>query len=562
MLHELRIENVAVVAYAEISFEQGLNVLTGETGAGKSIIIDSISAVTGARVSRELVRTGTERAVVTAEFDSAPVREWLLENDMDADEDLVILQRRITADGKSSCRVNGFPVSVAQMRELGSLLLEIHGQNEGIQLLDERNHLAALDRYADLDLSQYRERFHILCELRQEREHLLADEAEKEHLQIVLSETVNELDRAVVRRGERDEISARRDLLRNAEKLKEALLAARDALSTDEGAMTGTQLAARQCRRAASFADELIPVAEELEQASALLRDADETLREFEDNLNLSAEEYDQLEQRLRDLARLERKYRCTADDLPDYLETCRKRLDELNFSEEYLSKLKQKIKEQDSLCRAAAERLHEKRMKAAEQLGKQVELELHDLAMPYARFFVDLRSLSELGEDGSDSARFLLSANKGEEPGRISRIASGGELSRIMLALKNVLSLHDPVPTMIFDEIDAGVSGIAAQRVSEKLASLSSGKQVLCVTHLPQIAVMADSHFMIEKGISGERTVTRVRNLDRRGRLRELARLHGGDNITETTLRSAEEQLQYAEHFKARLKGEEDGSI
>ncbi len=562
MLHELRIENVAVVANAEIGFEQGLNVLTGETGAGKSIIIDSISAVTGARVSRELVRTGTERAVVTAEFDSAPVQEWLLENDMDADEDLVILQRRITADGKSSCRVNGFPVSVAQMRELGTLLLEIHGQNEGIQLLDERNHLAALDRYADLDLNQYRECFHVLCELRQEREHLLADEAEKEHLQIVLSETVTELDRAAVRRGERDEISARRDLLRNAEKLKEALLAARDALSNDEGAMTGAQLAARQCRRAAAFADELIPVAEELEQASALLRDADETLREFEDNLNMSAEEYDQLEQRLRDLARLERKYRCTADDLPDYLETCRKRLDELNFSEEYLSKLNQKIREQDSLCRAAAERLHEKRMKASEQLGKQVERELHDLAMPYARFFVDLQSLSELREDGSDSARFLLSANKGEEPGRISRIASGGELSRIMLALKNVLSLHDPVPTMIFDEIDAGVSGIAAQRVSEKLASLSSGKQVLCVTHLPQIAVMADSHYMIEKGISGDRTVTRVQNLDRRGRLRELARLHGGDNITETTLRSAEEQLQYAEHFKARLKGEEDGSI
>ena len=558
MLHELRIENVAVIAQAELRFEAGLNVLTGETGAGKSIIIDSISAVTGARSNRELVRTGAAKARVTAVFDAAPAAEWLTENELEAEEDRLILQRSIAADGKSSCRVNGIPVSVTQMRQLGSLLLELHGQNDGIQLLDERRHLAALDRYADLSLAEYREQYRKLRELRKERERLLADEAEKEHLQVVLSETVAELERAAVSVGEQEELSARRDLLRNAEKLKEALLAARDALSSDTGALNQAQLAAYQCRRASAFSEELSSVAEELEQASALLSDAEESLRGLEEDLNVSDDDYDRLEQRLRDLSRWERKYRCTADELPAYLESCRTRLEELNFSGEYLEKLNRAIQKQEALCREEASRLHREREAAGKRLAARVEQELHDLAMPNAKFLADLEQLPELGPDGTDAARFLLSANKGEAPGRISRIASGGELSRIMLSLKNVLSANDPVPTMIFDEIDTGVSGIAAQRVGEKLASLSAGKQVLCVTHLPQIAMMADLHCVIEKEESGERTVTLVRPLDREGRLRELARLTGGENITEITLRSADEQLRHADRYKEILKGEQ----
>ena len=563
MLRELTIENVAVIAHAEIGFSPGLNVLTGETGAGKSIIIDSISAVSGARVSRELVRSGAERAVVTAVFDAGHAADWLLENEIDSEDEQLILQRRITADGKSSCRVNGYPVSAVQMRELGNLLLEIHGQNDGAQLLDERTHLATLDRYADLDVREYRDAYRKLQELLCERESLLSDQEEKEHLQIVLTETVEELERASVRKGEQEELKARRDLLRNAEKLKEALQITREALTSDDGALAHAQLAARQCRRAASFADELNAVSDELEQAYALLGDADESLREFEENLNFSAEDYDRLEQRLHDLSRWERKYRCSADELPDYLESCKNRLNELSFSEERLQQLNGSIRRQEALCYHQADLLHAQRVKAAETLEKQVEKELRDLAMPAARFQVELRSLPELKPEGTDMARFLLSANKGEDPGRISRIASGGELSRIMLALKNTFSRKDPVPTMIFDEIDSGVSGIAAQRVGEKLASLSASKQVLCVTHLPQIAVMADRHCMIEKTDAGDRTETMVHLLARSGRLQELARLNGGENITETTLLSAEEQLRYAENYKARLKGaNRNGSI
>ena len=563
MLQELRIENVAVIARADLRFGPGLNVLTGETGAGKSIIIDSISAVTGARSNRELVRTGAGKAMVTAVFDGGAASAWLRENELESEEDALILQRSITAEGKSSCRVNGIPVSVSQMRELGSLLLEVHGQNDGMQLLDERRHLQALDQFADLSLAEYQELYRTLREQQKERERLLSDEAEKEHLQIVLTDTVEELERAAVSVGEQEELSARRDRLRNLEKLKEALRLAREAISADDGALSGAQLAAYQCRRAVSFAGELDAVAAELEQASVLLADAEESLREFEDDLDASADDYDRLEQRLRDLSRLERKYRCTADELPDYLERCRARLEELNFSGEYLEKLNGAIRRQEGLCREAAGRLHAAREAAGKRLAAQVERELQDLAMPQARFLTELTLQEELRPDGLDAARFLLSANKGEAPGRISRIASGGELSRIMLALKNVLSRKDPVPTMIFDEIDTGVSGVAAQRVGEKLASLSAGKQVLCVTHLPQIAVMADRHSVIEKEEAGERTETRVRPLNRDGRLRELARLIGGENITEITLRSADEQLEHAHQFKRNLKGEEEnGSI
>ena len=556
MLRELRIENIAVIEHANLNFGPGLNVLTGETGAGKSIIIDSIAAVTGSRASRDLVRTGAERATVTAVFDEDGVTQWLIEHDIEPDGEELILQRRILTDGKSSCRINGFPVSTSQLRDLGDRLLELHGQNEGLRLMDERKHLSMIDRYADLDLSRYKAAYLDLQKLRTELEKLLADQAEKEHLQIVLSETITELERAAVCRGEQQELQDRRDLLRNSEKMKESLRSARSALSSDDGALNYAQIAENQCRRAAVFSEEISRAAEELEQANLLLTDADEILREFEDRLNFSEDEYNNLEQRLRDLSRLERKYRMSADELPAYLESCRARLGELMFSEDRIQQLFKKIKEQENLCKVEAGHLHSLRMNAAEALAVHVEKELRELSMPNARFLVDIQIQEELRSDGMDQVRFLISANKGEEPGRISRIASGGELSRIMLAIKNVFSRRDPVPTLIFDEIDTGVSGVAAQRVGEKLAALSREKQVLCVTHLQQIAVMADFHYIIEKNESGERTSTKVEMLNREGTLKEIARLNGGSNITDITLRSAEEQLHYAELYKQQLKG------
>ena len=566
MLRELRIENIAVIERADIRFDAGLNVMTGETGAGKSIVIDSIAALTGARVTRDLIRSGAERATVTGVFDRADAEAWLRDNELDDgdDSDELIVQRRITKDGKSSCRVCGNPVSAQQLRELGSSLLEIHGQNDGLQLLDEKRHLAALDRFAGLNLEPYREAYRRLCKLREERERLNLDEEEKERLSLRLSEAVAELERAALRPEEREELTARRDLLRNSEKLTEALHIATEALSGDEGALNGAQTAAWQCRHAAGFAPDLSAAADTLEQAIFLLNDASETLRDFEDSLSFSPEEYDRIEERLRELSRLERKYRRSLEDLPAYLDECRGRLEEISFSEERLRELDREIDRQEKRCTTLAEALREERSKAAGLLASLIEKELHDLSMPSARFLVELSPLPELGPVGLDSARFLLSANRGELPGRISRIASGGELSRIMLAMKQVLSRSDPVPTMIFDEIDTGVSGIAAQRVGEKLAELSCEKQVLCVTHLPQIAAMADRHAVIVKTEGEGRTLTEVIPLDHLGQQREIARLHGGDNITETTLRSAEEQLGYAAQYKIQHQNKEktNGSI
>ena len=555
MLQELQIENIAVIEKADIGFGPGLNVLTGETGAGKSIIIDAIAAVTGARVSRDLIRGGAEKASVTAVFERSDAAGWLEENEIEADGDELILQRRLSRDGKTGCRVNGCPVSLNQLRALGEALLEIHGQNDGLKLLDERRHLSALDSFGEISFDVYSTAYRKLCAIREEQERLRIDEAEKEHRQILLSDTVAELEQAAVSPGETEELSARRDLLRNSEKLTESLQSVRAALDGDGGALNTAQEAAWHCRHAAAMAPDLAEAGKKLDEAGFLLSDAAELLRDFQESLQFSPEEYDRLEQRLKDISRLERKYRRPADELQDYLERCRSELDEISSSDERLRDLDREAEKQRKLCTELAAKLHQERVQAGRRLAERVETELHELSMPSARFRTEVADTGKLGPNGADEVRFLLSANRGEELGRISRIASGGELSRIMLALKSVLSRGDPVPTMIFDEIDTGVSGIAAQRVGEHLAGLSAEKQVLCVTHLPQIAAMADRHYVILKNEAGERTMTQVELLDREGKRLELARLHGGDHITETTLLSAEEQLQYAENFKTGKK-------
>ena len=566
MLRELKISNFAIVSQLDIHFQPGLNVMTGETGAGKSIIIDAIGAVTGARTSRDMLRSGAEHATVSAVFDETDdAALWCKENDIDPFESdtadgrpdsggSLVLQRRITADGRSSCRVNGMPVSVSQLHTLGAALLEIHGQNDGLRLLDERMHLSALDRYCGLAADDYRESYHLLRKLEKERERLNLDEEEKQRLTDSLQYTIRELEQLNIQSGETEELRSRRELLRNAEKLTEALECANQALDGENGAIGSAQDASWHCRKASDFAPELREAAEKLEQASFLLSDAHEILRDFENELSFSPDEYDRLEQRLKEIGRLERKYRRSADELPDYLDECRKRLDEIAFAEEALEKLDKQISAQEKRCIREAEQLHLLRQDASVKLAEAVEEELHALSMPYARFRVETVRLEELSENGLSAVRFLISANPGEEPGRISRIASGGELSRIMLAMKNVLSASDRIPTLVFDEIDTGVSGIAAQRVGEKLAMLSNRKQVLCVTHLPQIAVLADLHFVIRKTEADGRTHTDVQELDHIGQCREIARLHGGEHITETTLRSAEEQLMNAEQYKKTL--------
>ncbi len=559
MLSELHIENIAVIERSDIRFGPGLNVLTGETGAGKSIVIDAIGAVLGDRVSRELVRRGADKATVSAVFEGSGAEQWLADNEIDCEEEL-ILQRRITPDGKSSCRVCGTPVTAAQLRELGSLLVDVHGQNDGRQLMDERRHREYLDRFGELEgaLAGYRKEYDQFRVIRKEIDKLSMDELEKERLSESLQAQIKELEHAELKAGEKDALTARRDLLRNSEKLTEALDEAYALLGGgDENALSMAQNAAYYTSRAASVAPELESAAKSIDEAVFSLSDAAETLRDFRESLDFSPEEYDQLETRIALLNKLERKYARTDADLLAYLDECRERLDSIQYAEERIAKLRRDLAAQTERCRRAAAALSAKRREAAERLQARIVTELRELNMPSVRFAVDFRPLdAEPGFDanGADEISFVMSANAGEELGRISRIASGGELSRIMLAMKNVFAEKDPVGTMIFDEIDTGVSGVAAQRVGEKLYAVSRGRQVLCVTHLPQIAAMADCHYLIEKQEHGGRTYTRVTKLDREGQAAELARLHGGENVTLITLASAEEQLASAERFKQSL--------
>lgn len=556
MLTQLHIENIAVIEKADIEFRKGLTVLTGETGAGKSIIVDSLGAVLGARTSRELVRTGADKGVVTAVFETNNADKWLEDNDIDLENEIII-QRRISAEGKNSCRVCGVPVSVSQLRELGALLLDIHGQNDGRQLMDEANHLAYLDGYGDYGetIDRFMSAYADYKACKKEIQRLSMDEIEKERMADSLQYQIDELEKAQLKVGEEEELTAKRDLLRNSEKLTEALNGAYNALyAADQNAQSLTDEASALIGRAAVIADDLRETADIIENASSLLFDASERIRDFRDSLEFSPEEYDNIESRLSLLKKLRRKYNMDEEAMLAHLDDCRRKLSELEYAGDMLIKLNKQLERYVDNCKKIAAELSEKRRAAAESLEKRIVSELKDLSMPSVRFSVSVEPLeSDVGFDatGADDVKFLISANAGEALGRISKIASGGELSRIMLAMKTVFSKNDPIETMVFDEIDTGVSGIAAQRVGEKMSDLSRGKQVLCITHLPQIAAIADNHDLIEKTERNGRTYTEVRELDRKGRALELARMHGGDNISELTLASAEEQLLAADKYR-----------
>ena len=556
MLTQLHIENIAVIEKADIEFGKGLTVLTGETGAGKSIIVDSLGAVLGARTSRELVRTGAEYGVVSAVFETDAAAKWFEDNDFEP-EDEVIIRRKISADGKNNCRVCGNPVTVSQLRQLGSLLLDIHGQNDGRQLMDEDSHLAYLDGFGKTsdELAAFVEAYREYTACKREIDKLSMDEAEKERLADSLRYKIEELENAQLKVGEEDELIARRDLLRNSEKLTEALDGAYSALyACDENAGALVDEASALISKAALISDELRETAEIIGNASSLIYDAAERIRDFRDGLEFSPDEYDRIETRTAQLKRLGRKYNADEEGMLKILDDSRKELAMLEYSDDMLKKLEKKLSEHKDNCIKKASLLTACRKKAAEKLEARICSELRDLSMPSVRFKVSVEPMkSVLGFDktGADEVRFLISANAGMELGRISKIASGGELSRIMLAMKTAFSDNDPIETMVFDEIDTGVSGVAAQRVGEKMSDLSRGKQVLCITHLPQIAALADSHDKIEKAEKDGKTFTVVKELDRQGRRMELARLYGGDVVTETTLAGAEEQLAAADKYK-----------
>lgn len=562
MLRSLHIENIAVVERADVEFRPGLNVLTGETGAGKSILIDALYAVIGGRTSREIVRFGAEKAMASAVFDPEGTESWCDENGIDLEDGELVVQRIISADGKGSCRVNGVPVPVSQLRRLGAHLVDIHGQNDGRQLLDESRHLAYLDAFADMQpaLEEYAAAYKDYQNNEKEIARLSLDDDTRRRLAESLTYRVQELEKAALKAGEEEELEARSELLRHGEKFREASDGAYGALYGGEpSAVTLAGEARGWLSRARGWSAELAAADDSVKEALSLLEDAAERIRDFREELDFSPEEFDRVETRLSQLRKLEKKFSVSDEgELIALYEESVRHLSEIEYGDAALEHLQKLRAEKMAACRKAAAVLTEKRRVAAEILAARVEQELRDLSMPSVRFETAITPLGGepgFGPKGADEVLFLMSANAGEKPGRIAKIASGGELSRIMLALKTVFGENDPVPTAIFDEIDTGVSGIAASRVGEKLSGIGAKRQVLCISHLPQIAAMADAQYCIRKQERSGRTYTTVEELDDAGRARELARLMGGDNVSDTILSSAEETLRAADAWKAGRK-------
>ena len=559
MLELLHIENIAIIEEAEIAFEPGFNALTGETGAGKSIVIDAMSAVLGQRTSRDLIRTGADKAFVSALFSGV---DAALCEDLGAapDEDgNLMLQREIGADGKNVCRVGGRPVTVSQLRTLGSRLVNIHGQHDGQQLLDEEQHLAYLDSFGKVETlwNIYAEQYYALTEIRRKMNALQMDEAEKARRMDTLQYQITELERAKLQPGEEEELQSRRNLLRNAEKFISAVAGADYALNggDDSDGVLNLLRRAQEALGAVRHLDEgFAALYERLESAYSEVYDIADAVAEQRESFEFSPNELDEVEGRLDQLYRLKKKYGATVEDMLAYLDKCHAELDDITYAGDALARLEKDCAKAEKAARKAAEELSAARKAAAETLAQAILEELQQLDMGKIRFQVDFAE-KPLDATGMDQVRFLMSANLGEELKPINKIASGGELARIMLAMKNVLSEQDQVGTMVFDEVDTGVSGRAAQKVAEKMARISRKKQVLCVTHLPQLAAMADTHFSVEKGEANGRTFTRVQRLDRRQRQMELARLTGGSHVTETMLQGAEELLSQAEKFRAGME-------
>ena len=548
MLSLLHIENIAVIECADISFDRGFNVLTGETGAGKSIVIDAISAILGERAYRDMIRTGTERASVRAVFTEVPEFPWFAENGVEYDSETVI-SREIHLDGKNICRVNGTLVNVSCLHKLGIQLINIHGQHDSAALFDEENHLAFLDAFADNGelRASYGERYEAVAKLRREISSLTMDEGEKLRRMENLKYQIAEIEKAELEPGEDDRLEERRKVLQNAEKLSNGMETAVECLYGGEDSDGASGLLAQAeyaLARLSRFSDSFAALHDRVSDLMYQVQDAAEEVRDARDSLSYSAEELEQIESRLDVIHKLRRKYGTTCEDILEYLDKAKKELDEIEFADDKLERLKRNLKKAEKEAWDAALALRENRQQAADTMSKRILSELAQLDMPRVQFACRFTE-TELTASGADAVAFYMSANAGEALKPLSRVASGGELARIMLAMKNVLAEKDQVATLIFDEVDTGVSGRAAQKVAEKLRSVAVHKQVLCVTHLPQLAALANTHLLIAKSERDGRTYTSVTPLDLEGRKRELARIIGGANITETTLKSAEEMLR-----------------
>ena len=555
MLVNLVIDNIAVIEHTDIDFSAGFNVMTGETGAGKSIVIDSINAILGERTSRELIRHGAERASVTAVFDRIPsgVSARLEEYGIEAEESELIISRVISSEGKNKCHINGRPVTVSVLRDIAGDLINIHGQHDSQSLLDPEKHIRFIDAYAQNSdiLDQYRAAYRNYCTIRRELSRLKMDEQEKQRRTELLEYQIKELEEVGIVPGERDRLEERRKLAQNAQKVTEAARQAYAALSGDGeegfGARDLLLRAAQALTGAAPYYQAYNALAQKLEELSYLLEEYAGEIHSGLENADSGADELEGIEARLDELYRLSLKYGDTEEEMLAHLERSPAALENIVSSDERAQELASLLVGAREQVLAAAVQLTQSRTAAADQLSEQVQESLTQLDMPNTRFVVH-RTETPAGSNGAETMEFYISANPGEPPRPLSKIASGGELSRIMLALKNVLSAQDDVPTLIFDEIDTGVSGRAAQKIGRMMRRVARGHQVICVTHLAPIAAMGDAHLLIEKQSDGQRTYTKVVPLDFEGRKHELARITGGDQITRLQLDNAEEMIKSAQ--------------
>ena len=553
MLKSLYLENIAVIEKASIDFEGGFTVLTGETGAGKSIVIDAINMALGERASREVIRTGAASALVSALFelqvDSPAAR--LLEQEGFSDVEELLLERSVTAEGRSGAKLNGRPVTAALLRELGSVLLNIHGQHDNQHLLQPERHIDFLDAFAGLEQAQsaYVEQYRELRALRRELDSLQQDDRQKERELELLRHQVDEIESADLTPGEEEELLARRRLIQNAQRIAEQLELARAALDPEEGegAVSLLGMAMRASASTAALSEQLGQLSDRLGDLYYQLEDAASELRDALENLSFDPEEAELVEGRLALIARLRQKYGEDVEEILRFCDEAVQRMEALEFSEKRKEILASQIEAVYNKVQFRAGELTKRRRSAAAQVQKLVEGELAFLNMEKARFLVEVNPKPEGGfdEHGADEVAFLMSTNPGEAPKPLARIVSGGELSRVMLALKSILGRQDGVETLIFDEIDAGVSGSAADKIGRKLRELSGERQVLCVTHLSQIASLADHHLLIEKWQGKDHTATTLTELDHEGRVAELARLISGATVTELALQTAREMLK-----------------
>ena len=557
MLRNLYIENIAVIQKADIDFSSGLTVLSGETGAGKSIIIDALSAILGGRVSRELIRTGQTKACVAATFSHlAPaVTALCSEVGFEPEEGQLLLRREIYADGRNSCRINGRPASLSNLKALGELLVSIYGQHDGQHLMNEQLHMDYLDAFGGMEpaLEGYLTQYEELLQLNRRMKALNMSAAEKERRRAMLPGRIEELKKANVKPGEQDELLSLRLQMQNGEKIAEGFAEASvllDGTENSEGAADRLAQAVKALARGARYSAAAEQLEIRMRELSLLAADLSGDLADELSRLDYSAERLEQTERRLDQISKLCVKYGVPADQLEEHLASLEDELAALDNLDDSLDELKAQYAEKRAELYEEAGRLHALRLQAGEQLSEQIEKELRDLDLKNARFRVDVEDLRQENQarftkKGTDNVRFLLSANAGEDLKPLAKVASGGELSRIMLAMKTVLSAGEQGMSAVFDEVDAGVSGRAAQRVAEKLQAMAKVRQVLCITHLPQIAAVADGHLLIAKTEREGRTYTEVTPLDREGRKREIARIIGGAVITEKTLASAEEMLK-----------------